>query len=297
VETLDSMCSRGVREFPEEPLSFCFARNGIIFFYKAYGTLPDGTANTVDRAGSLGSIAKTLTGIVTMMLQERGVIDIDKPLDEFIPVFKERGNPNELTLHHFLTHMSGVPLNTHHLVDLEEIVADESPSLMPMKPTYSESGYQFVGCILEDVTGQDVRHLFQNFIFNPMQLMHSYSTSANGVGWMPPLELAEVGQMLLNKGSYGNVQLMRPETFEQMLPTDKWGPRGGVGLVSLGGNGLPRDTFGYTTHHSGVFRMVPEEKLVIVVSSASALHFDFRNKYEGRLFKIIMKGIATSDQQ
>jgi hypothetical protein len=41
---------------------------------------------------------------------------------------------------------------------------------------------------------------------------------------MRPWDLAVFGQMLLNRGSYGNLQFLTPDNFQRMLPSPDWGP-------------------------------------------------------------------------
>lgn len=293
VARVDSLCRAGVRQYPSEPLSFCFARHGVVFYHRAYGTFKDGTAMTVDTPGELASITKSFVGTMAMMVAQRGVIDLDKPLGAYIPSFANRPGGDRITMHMLLSHMSDLPLGSGHIADLEEVAADYMPLVTPMTPRYSEVNFNLAGDILEDLTGEDLAHLFQDMLFKPLGI-----SSANGfLGFsgvfMRPWDLAVYGQMLLNRGSYGGSQFLTPENFNRMLPSPDWGPRGGIGLVPLGNGGLPPKTFGYTTNSSAVFRVVPEDDMVIVICSTTPLQYSFRTKVEPKLFKTLIAGVMN----
>ena len=87
----------------------------------------------------------------------------------------------------------------------------------------------------------------------------------------------KIGQLLLNKGSYGNLRFFSEEAFEKMLPrplTDVIGhPTAheyGLGLVWCKNDGLGEGTF----CHGATYRIDPENDLVIVMTrNASGKNF------------------------
>jgi CubicO group peptidase (beta-lactamase class C family) len=109
--------------------------------------------------------------------------------------------------------------------------------------------------------------------------------------------MAKVAQMLLNKGAYGDMRFMRPETFEQMLPrvlTDILGPGAtiayGIGTLPFPYDGLGEGTFGHTAASVATLRIDPEHDLVISMTRNSA----GRNfvKYHAQFLEAIVEGLA-----
>lgn len=74
--------------------------------------------NTPDTIFRIGSITKQFTAMAIMMLEEQGVLRVDENLMRFTPSFKYA---NQITIHHLLTHTSGIP-NITQLPNFLEIM-------------------------------------------------------------------------------------------------------------------------------------------------------------------------------
>jgi CubicO group peptidase (beta-lactamase class C family) len=299
VGELDAICAKAAGEFPAEPMSYCFARNGVVFFNKGYGKLANGQAVTADSPTLITSAGKVFAGILGMMLEEHHLLDLDAPLDNSSPVFQSRGQgqrKSKLTLRHLFTHMSGINdgLTGGHSSDLEEVIADEAPFLPLMTERYSSEGYDFIGNLMEDELGLPIAKLNKELLFEPLGIGGAEQVDAAGGGELTALELATIGQMLLNRGSYGNLQWMRPDTFDKMLPIEAWGVRGGIGFEWLGDGSLagqtvlPKNTFGHQMGDSGIFRMVPDDGLILVWSPQYAGPRALGQKYNELIFRTIL---------
>src|SRR6185312_5353520 len=88
--------------------------------------------------------------------------------------------------------------------------------------------------------------------------------------WGTPIELARIGQMALNGGSYGDRRFFGPETFEQMLPVpgkDRIGDdktvRWGLGIKQLDLDGLSGKAFGHPGASGSFLLIDPARDLVI----------------------------------
>jgi CubicO group peptidase (beta-lactamase class C family) len=63
---------------------------------------------TPDTLYGIGSITKSFVAIAIMQLAEQGKLSVDDPVNKYIP-FKLGLPGNPITIHHFLTHSSGLP--------------------------------------------------------------------------------------------------------------------------------------------------------------------------------------------
>ena len=84
------------------------AKEGNILLCKAYGmaNYELDVPNTVDTKFKLASITKQFTAMAIMQLQEMGKLDVQDPLSKYIPDYP---NGDKITIHHLLTHTSGIP--------------------------------------------------------------------------------------------------------------------------------------------------------------------------------------------
>jgi CubicO group peptidase (beta-lactamase class C family) len=118
------------------------------------------------------------------MLQEQGKLTIQDPVCRYISECPEKWQ--DLTIHHLLTHTSGIPDFTS-LPDYEITLATPSSPLQTMarfedrslefKPgerwSYSNSNYIVLGYILETASGESYETFLQKNIFEPVQMKNT----------------------------------------------------------------------------------------------------------------------------
>jgi len=84
---------------------------------------------------------------------------------------------------------------------------------------YNGMGYDLAGKVMELVSGKSIFRLMRENLFDPLGMTHTtleedlgfscFSTAAN---------MATLGQLLLNRGSYGDLVFFSPRTFERLMP-------------------------------------------------------------------------------
>jgi len=99
-------------------LAIAVAQDGVILWEEAFGwadrermALAD-----VNTMYSLASISKPITATGLMILKERGLIDLDKPINNYLGEVKLKayvGNAEDATVRRVLNHTSGLPLHYH----------------------------------------------------------------------------------------------------------------------------------------------------------------------------------------
>ncbi len=154
-------------------------RNGVRRVF-AYGTARP------DSIFEIGSITKTLTGLMLAQMIEQGMVQIDEPVRELLPagtVAKPQGR--EITLLDLITHHSGLPLmpenvrpadpgNPHadyHAADLYAFIGTrgvERPVSVGF--SYSNLGVGLLGQALADRAGKPYASLLEDLIAEPLGL-------------------------------------------------------------------------------------------------------------------------------
>src|SRR5262249_49779389 len=134
-------------------------------------------ANTPDTKFRLGSITKQFTSMSIMMLEERGKLSVQDPICKYVSPCPDAWAP--VTIHHLLTHTSGIPSYTSMPsymegmtlpVSHEQMVArfrDKPLEFAPgSKFVYDNSGYYLLGMIIEKVSGISYEQFLQENIFS-----------------------------------------------------------------------------------------------------------------------------------
>jgi CubicO group peptidase (beta-lactamase class C family) len=160
--------------------SILIARGGQVLVSEGYGMadLEHEAPNTPQTKYRLGSVTKQFTAMLVMQLQEKGMLSVDDPLTKYIPDYP---NGEKITIHHLLTHTSGIP-NFTSFPDYQETMTLPSPPEKSIerfkdKPldfepgekfSYSNSGYILLGYIIEKATGRSYEDLLRERILQPL---------------------------------------------------------------------------------------------------------------------------------
>ena len=117
----------------------------------------------------LGSTTKAFTGVGILDLEEKGLIDLDAPVTDYIDWFrpKYKGADAVVTIRHLMNHSSGIPVWTISLIPegsegeitLEETVKKIADVKLAHAPgevyEYATINYDVIALIIEKVTGQN----------------------------------------------------------------------------------------------------------------------------------------------
>jgi CubicO group peptidase (beta-lactamase class C family) len=158
-------------------------RDGKVLLRRGYGLAnrEHEVANTPETRFRLGSITKQFTAMAVLILQEQGKLDVREKVKKYLPDAPDAWN--EVTVHHLLTHTSGIPnftdfpeypktMSQH--ATAEEIVARFRDKPLEFKPgtrfKYSNSGYVLLGRLIEKVSGESYEGFLRRQIFTPLKM-------------------------------------------------------------------------------------------------------------------------------
>jgi CubicO group peptidase (beta-lactamase class C family) len=304
---LDTLLSEWV-EASGEPFAVCLTRHGVIYYHKAFGQR-DGQPISVDTKSWMASISKFLSGTLMMTLVDQGFVDLDAPVDTYLPEFRGIDVETPLTIRHLYTHTNGFQMNLrpprdfvdhwgddHN--DLEHVLAEYYPYLeVATRHGYNGVGFALGGKVMETITGEALPQLFRKHLWGPLGCDHTDAIDGSARTFSVPMDMAIFGQMMLNKGAYGNMRFFSEETFEKSIAvklapyvkfdTDiEWG----VGGVWMRGGGLSDKTFGHGAASAATLRIDPVNDLVVVMTRNSA--GPKFGEYHGKFLETIVAGMA-----
>jgi CubicO group peptidase (beta-lactamase class C family) len=152
-----------------------------ILFQKAYGfaNKEENIKNTIDTVFPIGSLTKSFTAISILQLEEEGKLSVEQPLSKYVQGFP---NGDDITIHHLLTHSSGIPellnvvdnKNEHSPNEIIEQIKNKELEFKPgEKYAYSNSNYLLLGSIIESVSGQSYKDYVKENIFEKADMKSS----------------------------------------------------------------------------------------------------------------------------
>ena len=166
------------------------ARAGkMVFDYSAgYANKDKSILNRLDTKFNIGSINKMFTGVAITQLVEKGVLSFDDTVGEYLQDYPNQTVRNEVTIHHLLTHTSGLGsfIDTKYLSEYLE--ARESlntiDSVIEMFKNrelegpvgefhYSSDGYELLGAIIEKITGTSYYDYMRVNIFKAANMLNT----------------------------------------------------------------------------------------------------------------------------
>jgi CubicO group peptidase (beta-lactamase class C family) len=165
--------------------SVLVAKDGKIIYQKGFGYADIGNKVpfTVDTKSRIGSITKQFTASAILKLQEEGKLSVNDKLSKFIPDFP-RGD--EVTIHHLLTHISGMQSYTEKADFMNKVLYEVKPEDLieyfkndpynfnpGEKWMYNNSGYFLLGYIVEKISGQSFDDYLKKTFFEPLEMKNT----------------------------------------------------------------------------------------------------------------------------
>jgi len=168
--TVDSLMADFIAEGPVAGVAVAVEKDGEVILARGYGLaeVELKVPVTVETVFRIGSISKQFAAVAILQLVEQGLVKLDDPITKFIPDYPTQGH--EVTVHHLLTHTSGIvsytakgsywsetirlDLSHEELIDL---FGDKPFDFAPGEGwKYSNSGFYLLGVIVEKAQARSV---------------------------------------------------------------------------------------------------------------------------------------------
>ncbi|MCG3087151.1 serine hydrolase domain-containing protein [Sporosarcina cyprini] len=163
-------------------------RKGEVLFENAYGyaSLEFGIKNEMDTRFSLASVSKQFTAFAIMILSDKNMLELEKPARLYLPAVL--GIDESITVHHLLTHTSGLYNFTNFEDDFfagynrmdysRNDFFQRYISKQPAKPPgtvfdYNNANYNVLAWIIEQVSGETYEDFLRNHIFLPLDMWNT----------------------------------------------------------------------------------------------------------------------------
>lgn len=139
-----------------------------------YADLELKTPVTTDLLFEIGSITKSFVALTLLQLREEGKLDLQKPILEYLPWAPIQANYGVITVHHLLTHSSGLP------DALQLFLSDpQARHVQGFKPGehfhYCNLGYDLLGYLIEKLDQKPWPEAMRNRIFEPLGMTATHA--------------------------------------------------------------------------------------------------------------------------
>lgn len=241
------------------------AQNGEILFSQGYGMADRGmnVPNTSYTKFRIASITKQFTAMAILQLQDQGRL---KVRDRICPYLVEcPALWQDITIHHLLTHTSGIPDWTdfpeYPTIRALPTAPWQTIGLFKDKPldfstgeswSYSNSGYDVLGYIIEQVSGQSYETFLQQNIFEPLHMTNTgYEYDERGLAkgytgrhstWIPA-DYIDMSGPYAASGLYSTVEDLY--LWDQALYTERLIPQELLDLMFAPHVRLPESPYNY----------------------------------------------------
>ncbi|MCE1254018.1 MAG: beta-lactamase family protein [Anaerolineae bacterium] len=256
-KTVDLYLQDSVQKYHLNGLAVAMVKDGETVFMKGYGQAGSDRPVTPQTQFYLGSVTKSFTALAVMQLVEQGKIELDTPVQRYLPWFQvaDAQASREITIRQLLNHTSGLSetadegVTNYKTTLTEQIRAMHTARLtapVGSQYQYDSQNYRTLGLVIETVSGQFYADYLRDHIFIPLGMQHTTADPhqapqlAQGYGqffgWPVAREqpfqpgalpsgylistaedLAKFALCMLNEGRYNGGQLVQPVTLKTMM--------------------------------------------------------------------------------
>lgn len=169
-----------------------------IIYQKIYQTKEYPEQLTLDSPFYIGSISKSITALAIKQLTNKGLINIDDYISDYLPWFTLRdANDNEIKIRNLMNHTSGFTTadgnlaftyqSSHTIETLVRKINSEITlkNIVGEVNEYSNLNYVVLGAIVESVSGLSYENYVTQNIYKPLRMTNTYHSleeaEANGL--------------------------------------------------------------------------------------------------------------------
>lgn len=144
--------------------------------------LADREASVPNTPGTLfdvGSVTKSFTAAAVVKLESAGRLRVSDPIGVYLRSVPE--DKRGITTHHLLTHTSGLPRGVAMQGEAAENRGAATSRILGLplefepgeRWSYSNTGYQLLACLVEEITGEPFEDHLKRELFRPARMTHT----------------------------------------------------------------------------------------------------------------------------
>lgn len=281
-------------------------KNGALVWLEGFGDADMGThaAPTPDTPFPLTSCSKPMTAFAFLRMRERGLIDLDKPVNAYLGEGVLRaavGKAEDITSRRLLNHTAGFARCFSYYYPpatpgaLDSFLAHYGQAVIAPGSAfeYSNLGYAAAGAVLQKEADLSLAQVMRDNVFAPLGMAHSAAEAPAGAAtlyvrdaadryhsipattsdhtagsgyWASAADAARFLMLLLNEGTLDGTALLKPESVRELFAAPKGFAQAGLGWFL--GDFLAQKSFSHAGGLPGAMaelRGFPADKSGVVV--------------------------------
>jgi CubicO group peptidase (beta-lactamase class C family) len=193
-DAIDAYIKQQMRRLRIPGASLAIVEGDRIVHLRGFGRArPGGEAPSPQTPFVLGSTTKSITALAVMQLVEAGKVELDAPVQRFLPWFcvADPQASAQMTVRHLLNQTSGLPtipgmVNLADMDDRPDAMERQARSLATVKLSqpvgtafeYCNLNFNLLGLVIEAASGETYADYIQRHIFTPLEMRHSHTSQA-----------------------------------------------------------------------------------------------------------------------
>jgi CubicO group peptidase (beta-lactamase class C family) len=164
--------------------AICVIRDGQVIWTHGFGLadLEQRVPVTSETRFRIGSVSKSLTAVALGKLMEDGRLDLDAPVQRYVPAFPVKRHP--ITVRQVAGHLAGIRHylpgefeNREHYATVTAGLAIFSADSLLFEPgtryEYSSYGYNLLGAVIEGASGRSYLEYIRDAVLRPAGMTHT----------------------------------------------------------------------------------------------------------------------------
>ncbi len=201
--TIDKYVEKFLEEQRIPGASIAIVHKNDIYYSKSWGVTGESEEKvTAETPFVVGSISKSLTGLGIMRLVDAGIIQLDDPVQKYMPWFtlQDPQAASQITIKQLLTQTSGISTYSglaisdkeskdlsaikNNVVSLSNVKLTATPG---EKHQYSNANFSILGALIEEVTNQTFSDFMEEQVFSPLGMKNAAANSSMAYekGYLP----------------------------------------------------------------------------------------------------------------
>lgn len=138
----------------------------------------------------IGSVSKPLTAAAVGLLVEQGKLDLDVPVQQYVPTFPRKRWP--ITTRQLAGHLAGIRhyrgdevLSAERYATVAEGLTIFQDDTLLFEPgdrfSYSSYGWNLVSAVVERASGQEFLSYMQQNVFDPLEMRHTVADHTDSI--------------------------------------------------------------------------------------------------------------------
>lgn len=185
---IDSFVQRSTQGVPG--VAYVVVRGDQTLHVKGFGSARTSELVSGNTPFPLGSVSKSVTGLAVMQLVEHGDVNLDAPVQRYLPWFATADGPSPITIRELLNQTSGLPRQAGDPVGTVTSIEDHVRGLASVHLShapggtfvYSNANYEVLGLIVQVTSGMPYDEYVQQKIFDPLKMTNSWADESVAVG-------------------------------------------------------------------------------------------------------------------